>query len=152
MPGEEKTPAAAAVVSPENHVLNVDDAAGMQNGTGAGHQPPPDAQGQEEGAPATSTSPEVTADLVGGHHVDGHESSDLGGGSAPFFVAPSSYLRPVSSRGHGHGAAGSASNSGIGTGVAQSGARGGMREKPMTPVDREQIEGLVSSTSHYTQT
>ena len=63
--------------------------------------------------------------------LGGHEGS--GGGSAGElpYVAPLSYLRPVS---HAPPAVGS----GSGTRTVEGDNR------PMTPVDREQIEGLVS--------
>ena len=78
---------------------------------------------------------------------DGHEGS-IGPG-APLFVAPSSYLRPLSraqpaASGIVAGAAdvsGSGSGSGSRPGTAASTGDG----RQMTPLDKEQIEGLVSS-------
>jgi hypothetical protein len=92
----------------------------QQDGAGAG----------EEG----TTHADVAGEPVSS--ADGHESN------APHFVAPSSYLRPVSSR--AQGAVGS-----FGGGSANSGSRPGTRDsRQMTPFDREQIEGLVSLNRH----
>jgi len=57
-------------------------------------------------------------------------------GTTPQFVAPSSYLRPLSR----------ASPSGSGSG---SNSRPTTRDRQMTPLDREQIEGLVSRLSLF---
>lgn len=97
-------------------------------------------------------------EVPAGQAASGHEVANpphagvTGAGSAealptgaPHFVAPSSYLRPLSSRAapSTSGPAGARSASGTGSG---SGSRPGTRqgEQMSSPLDREQIEGLVS--------
>ena len=71
----------------------------------------------------------------------GHEGSAGGGptatapGPTPAFVAPLSYLRPLSR---------APQQPATGLGSSGSGSRPQTRESLMTPLDREQIEGLVS--------
>lgn len=69
---------------------------------------------------------------------DDELNEDTGTGVASPYVAPSSYLRPLSARGAG-GASPSA-----GGGVMRSGSGRTGERAPLTALDREQIEGLVS--------
>ena len=75
---------------------------------------------------------------------DGHEGSS--GPGAPLFVAPSSYLRPLSRAQPAASGivAGAADVSGSGSGSRPGTAASTGDGRQMTPLDKEQIEGLVS--------
>ena len=93
--------------------------------------PGPTPVGQD--VPAQHSEPNPSDSTAGGHESGAAEIPT----GAPHFVAPSSYLRPLSRAQPSQAASGNG------------GSRPGTRDKkpmPPTPWDNEQIEGLVSFT------
>lgn len=90
-------------------------------------------RGQHDDARSNTPTPTQTAPAGAGTGTATGSPADVPTG-APHFVAPSSYLRPLS-------------RDLFARSPSRSGARpGGKRVQMITPVDREQIEGLVSRT------